>query len=78
MGIDYPGCLFFICHDGILPFGSGSVKGYVSRGLGLMLVTEWKTFRQPDFKHMGQLMRQKIIFDGRNQYDPHPPAGAAR
>jgi UDPglucose 6-dehydrogenase len=36
----------------------------------LILVTEWKTFRQPDFKHMGQLMRQKIIFDGRNQYDP--------
>jgi UDPglucose 6-dehydrogenase len=36
----------------------------------LILVTEWKTFRQPDFKLMGELMRQKIIFDGRNQYDP--------
>jgi UDPglucose 6-dehydrogenase len=36
----------------------------------LVLVTEWKAFRQPDFKRMGQLMKQKIIFDGRNQYDP--------
>jgi UDPglucose 6-dehydrogenase len=36
----------------------------------LVLVTEWKTFRQPDFKRMGQLMKHKIIFDGRNQYDP--------
>ena len=37
---------------------------------GLILVTEWKTFRQPDFNLMADTMRQKIIFDGRNQYDP--------
>jgi len=37
---------------------------------GLILVTEWKTFRQPDFKLMADTMKQKIIFDGRNQYDP--------
>jgi len=37
---------------------------------GLILVTEWKTFRQPDFKRMAETMRQRIIFDGRNQYDP--------
>ncbi|MDA3787407.1 MAG: UDP-glucose/GDP-mannose dehydrogenase family protein [Desulfobacula sp.] len=36
----------------------------------LILVTEWKTFRQPDFKLMADTMRQRIIFDGRNQYDP--------
>jgi UDPglucose 6-dehydrogenase len=35
----------------------------------MILVTEWKTFRQPDFKRMGQFMNHKIIFDGRNQYD---------
>jgi UDPglucose 6-dehydrogenase len=36
----------------------------------LILVTEWKAFRQPDFKQLSQKMKQKIIFDGRNQYDP--------
>ena len=36
----------------------------------LALVTEWKAFRQPDFKRMRQIMKTPIIFDGRNQYDP--------
>ncbi|MEA2061259.1 MAG: UDP-glucose/GDP-mannose dehydrogenase family protein [Thermodesulfobacteriota bacterium] len=36
----------------------------------LALVTEWKMFRQPDFKLMKQYMRNTLIFDGRNQYDP--------
>ncbi len=36
----------------------------------LILVTEWKPFRHPDFALMKRLMRQPVIFDGRNQYDP--------
>ena len=36
----------------------------------LILVTEWKTFRQPDFKKLAEIMKQKVIFDGRNQYEP--------
>jgi UDPglucose 6-dehydrogenase len=36
----------------------------------LILVTEWKTFRRPDFKRMEQLLKEKVLFDGRNQYDP--------
>jgi len=36
----------------------------------LVLVTEWKPFRYPDLSAMEKVMRQKIIFDGRNQYDP--------
>ncbi|SDT96696.1 UDP binding domain-containing protein [Desulfobacula phenolica] len=36
----------------------------------LLLITEWKTFRQPDFKLMANTMKELIIFDGRNQYDP--------
>ncbi len=35
----------------------------------LVLVTEWKEFRQPDFKEIKKLLRQPLIFDGRNQYD---------
>jgi UDPglucose 6-dehydrogenase len=37
---------------------------------GLFLVTEWNEFRQPDFERMRKLMRQPVIFDGRNLYDP--------
>jgi UDPglucose 6-dehydrogenase len=36
----------------------------------LLLVTEWKPFRHPDFRRMKQLLRKPVIFDGRNQYDP--------
>lgn len=36
----------------------------------LVLVTEWKPFRHPDFKTIRKLMRQALVFDGRNQYDP--------
>lgn len=37
----------------------------------LALVTEWKPFRHPDFRAMKDMMKQPIVFDGRNQYDPH-------
>ncbi|MBX3709355.1 MAG: UDP-glucose/GDP-mannose dehydrogenase family protein [Gammaproteobacteria bacterium] len=36
----------------------------------LLLITEWKPFCYPDMTAMRNLMRQYIIFDGRNQYDP--------
>ncbi|MBN1959239.1 MAG: UDP-glucose/GDP-mannose dehydrogenase family protein [Desulfuromonadales bacterium] len=36
----------------------------------LLLVTEWKPFRNPDLEAMRRTMKQTIIFDGRNQYDP--------
>jgi len=36
----------------------------------MVLVTEWKPFRHPDFERMKTVMRQPVIFDGRNQYDP--------
>jgi len=36
----------------------------------LVLVTEWKPFCFPDLALMKKLMRQPIILDGRNQYDP--------
>lgn len=36
----------------------------------LILVTEWKQFRNPDFGMIKQKLKQAVIFDGRNQYNP--------
>ncbi len=36
----------------------------------MLLVTEWKPFRNPDLDAMRRTMKQPLIFDGRNQYDP--------
>jgi UDPglucose 6-dehydrogenase len=41
---------------------------------GLVIVTEWQEFRNPDFEVMRRLMREPVIFDGRNLYDPKTPA----
>ncbi len=35
----------------------------------LVLVTEWNEFRSPDFEYMRELLKQPVIFDGRNQYE---------
>ena len=35
----------------------------------MLLLTEWNEFRRPDYDKMGELLKNKIIFDGRNQYD---------
>ena len=36
----------------------------------MVLMTEWKRFRQPDFNAIADLMNKPVIFDGRNQYEP--------
>lgn len=36
----------------------------------LMILTEWKEFWSPDFDRLGQLMKNRLIFDGRNLFDP--------
>ncbi|OFZ16927.1 MAG: UDP-glucose 6-dehydrogenase [Bdellovibrionales bacterium RBG_16_40_8] len=36
----------------------------------LILITEWKPFRSPNFVKIKELLKKPIIFDGRNQYDP--------
>lgn len=35
----------------------------------LILITEWKEFRQPDFEELMKLLKTPTIFDGRNQYN---------
>ena len=36
----------------------------------LLLLTEWNEFRRPDFDRMLTLMKNPVVFDGRNIYDP--------
>ena len=37
----------------------------------LIVVTEWREFRQPDFSFLKKSLREQVIFDGRNIYDPN-------
>ena len=37
---------------------------------GLAIVTEWNEFRRPDYERMARVMRERVIFDGRNVYTP--------
>ncbi|HEX6364197.1 MAG TPA: UDP-glucose/GDP-mannose dehydrogenase family protein [Albitalea sp.] len=36
----------------------------------LVVVTEWKAFRSPDFDRVHALLRTPVVFDGRNLFDP--------
>ena len=36
----------------------------------LLIVTEWKEFRTPDFEAIKATLKQPLILDGRNLYDP--------
>ena len=42
----------------------------------LGIVTEWQEFRSPDFGFIKQSLRNSVIFDGRNLYDPAHMASA--
>jgi len=35
----------------------------------MILLTEWKEFRSPDFEEISKLLKSPVIFDGRNQYN---------
>jgi UDPglucose 6-dehydrogenase len=36
----------------------------------LLILTEWNEFRRPDFQRIKSLLKEPVIFDGRNIYDP--------
>ena len=36
----------------------------------LVVVTEWKQFRSPDFRHLQAVLGDAVVFDGRNLYEP--------
>jgi UDPglucose 6-dehydrogenase len=37
---------------------------------GLVIMTEWKAFRSPDFDELKRMLKEPAIFDGRNLYEP--------
>ena len=54
----------------------GSKIAYASRPYealrgaeGLAVITEWQEFREPDFAKMRKLLREPVVFDGRNLYE---------
>jgi len=36
----------------------------------LVIFTDWQEFRNPDFQAMAQRLKRRLVFDGRNLYDP--------
>jgi len=36
----------------------------------VIVVTEWQEFRSPDFGELKRALRQPLLFDGRNLFDP--------
>jgi UDPglucose 6-dehydrogenase len=55
-------------HDGLLLCGT---KEQAMKGAdALVICTEWKEFRSPDFEQIKTAIREPVIFDGRNLYEP--------
>ncbi|MCY7316797.1 MAG: hypothetical protein LH480_14605 [Rubrivivax sp.] len=40
----------------------------------MLVVTEWRQFRSPDFVRLRKSMRTPVLFDGRNLYEPQAVA----
>ena len=49
---------------------SKSAYDAISDADAMLLLTEWNEFRRPDFERIKGLLKQPVIFDGRNQYNP--------
>jgi UDPglucose 6-dehydrogenase len=52
-----------------IEYGSGNYEAAAGADAVLVL-TEWNEFRSPDFERLKELLRQPVIFDGRNLYEP--------
>ena len=55
---------FCCCLDG----GLGLQLGRFLGADALALLTEWDTYKQPDFRKIKALLLEPVLFDGRNQY----------
>jgi UDPglucose 6-dehydrogenase len=55
---------------------AASPMGALEQADALIIVTEWKAFRSPDFEQIKARLKQPVIFDGRNLYEPAQMAAA--
>ncbi len=70
-------------HEAERAFGSqpglsfaDSATGALAHADALVIVTEWKEFRSPDFELICRSLRQPVVFDGRNLYEASLPEAA--
>jgi UDPglucose 6-dehydrogenase len=48
----------------------GTKEGALKNSDALIIITEWQTFKAPDFEVVKQQLRQPVVFDGRNLFNP--------
>ena len=49
---------------------AGAPMAALDRADALLIATEWQEFRSPNFDSIVGALKQPVIFDGRNIYDP--------
>ncbi|MCP2226205.1 MAG: UDP-glucose/GDP-mannose dehydrogenase family protein [Pseudomonas sp.] len=49
---------------------AGTKEAALKNADALIIVTEWQSFRAPDFDLLGRQLKHPLIFDGRNLFDP--------
>jgi UDPglucose 6-dehydrogenase len=47
------------------------LKSVLRDANALLIITEWKAFRSPDFQMLKTELKELVIFDGRNLYEPN-------
>jgi UDPglucose 6-dehydrogenase len=57
------------CDEPLFNLAENSMAALIEAD-ALIIVTEWKEFRSPDFEEIKAVLKQPLIFDGRNLYDP--------
>ncbi|BBI65080.1 hypothetical protein HSBAA_63860 [Vreelandella sulfidaeris] len=49
----------------------GTKEAALKGASALIIVTEWQSFRAPDFELIKSQLNDPILFDGRNMFEPH-------
>ena len=64
-----PAAQALLADDPGVQFATGALEACDGAD-ALLIVTEWKEFRSPDFEALRARLKQPLVFDGRNLYDP--------